>query len=46
VQYILPGGHAVQIAGPTLEERQEGRLEIVLLPNAKAQFLPQLSLHP
>jgi hypothetical protein len=32
----------VQIAGPTLVERQQGQLKIVLLPAGKAQFLPQL----
>jgi hypothetical protein len=29
-----------QIAGPTLEEQQEGRLQIVLLPGGKAEFHP------
>jgi len=32
----------VQIAGPTLVERQQGQLKIVLLPAGQAQFLPQL----
>ena len=29
--------------GPTLVERQQGQLEIVLLPDAKAEFHPQLT---
>ena len=33
----------VQISGPTLVERQQGQLKIVLLPAGKAQFLPQLT---
>ena len=33
----------IQIAGPTLVERQQGQLKIVLLPAGKAQFQPQLS---
>ena len=33
----------VQIDGPTLVERQQGQLKIVLLPAGKAQFLPQLT---
>jgi hypothetical protein len=31
------------IVGPTLSERQEGRIEIVLLPDNKAEFHPQLT---
>jgi hypothetical protein len=31
----------VQIAGPTLVERQQGQLKIVLLPSGRAQFMPQ-----
>jgi hypothetical protein len=33
----------VQITGPTLYEKQEGRLEIDLLPNGKAEFHPALN---
>ncbi len=33
----------IQIAGPTLAERQQGQLKIVLLPAGKAQFQPQLT---
>ena len=32
-----------QIEGPVLAERQEGALEIVLLPDGKADFHPRLS---
>ncbi|MGB8029439.1 MAG: hypothetical protein WCF30_07210 [Terracidiphilus sp.] len=41
--YTGPGGRQVQIAGPTLVERQQGQLKIILLPAGKAQFLPQLT---
>ena len=44
VQYTAsddrPVQRLVQIDGPTLAERQEGRLEIVLLPGGKAEFHP------
>lgn len=43
VQYTAADGQPVQITGPTLEEHQQGRLEIILLPNAKAEFHPQLT---
>jgi hypothetical protein len=46
VQYTGPDGHQAQIDGPTLAERQEGALQIVLLPNAKAEFHPQLTPAP
>jgi hypothetical protein len=36
----------VQIDGPTVAERQEGRLEIVLLPGGKATFHPELTPVP
>jgi hypothetical protein len=36
----------VQIDGPTVAERQEGQLEIVLLPGGKAEFHPQLTPAP
>jgi hypothetical protein len=42
VQYTSSGGRQVQISGPTLSERQEGTLSIVLLPDGKAEFGPQL----
>jgi hypothetical protein len=37
---------SVQIEGPTLTERQEGRLQIVLLPGGKAEFHPELTPAP
>jgi hypothetical protein len=43
VQYTVGEGHQTQITGPTLTERQEGKLEIVLLPGGKAEFHPDLS---
>jgi hypothetical protein len=43
VQYTAPGGRQVEIKGPSMAERQEGTLKIVLLPNGKASFLPALS---
>jgi hypothetical protein len=46
VQYSESGSHKVrQITGPEVFEHQEGRLEIVLLPQGKASFNPQLSSH-
>ncbi|MFZ0744197.1 MAG: hypothetical protein WAM85_07310 [Terracidiphilus sp.] len=47
VQYTERASHTVrQITGPDLYEGQEGRLEIVLLPQGKAEFHPQLSRKP
>lgn len=47
VQYAASDGsqaqRQVQIDGPTVAERQEGRLEIVLLPGGKAEFHPELT---
>ncbi|MGB7264022.1 MAG: hypothetical protein WBC92_00820 [Terracidiphilus sp.] len=43
LQYTASNGKQVQITGPTLAEGQQGRLEIVLLPGAKAEFHPQLT---
>ncbi len=43
VQYTAPDGDHVQISGPTLAERQQGSLQIVLLPGGKAEFQPQLT---
>ena len=43
VQYTGPNGKQVQITGPTLYEGQEGRIEIDLLPNGKAEFHPVLN---
>ncbi|MGA2535896.1 MAG: hypothetical protein ABSF53_07775 [Terracidiphilus sp.] len=46
VQYTAPGGHQVQIDGPSLTERQEGTFKIVLLPGGKAEFHPALTSAP
>jgi hypothetical protein len=44
VQYSESASHTVrQIIGPEVSERQEGRLEIVLLPGGKASFKPELT---
>jgi hypothetical protein len=44
VQYTETAGHQFwQATGPELFERQEGQLEIVLLPGGKAEFHPMLS---
>jgi hypothetical protein len=46
VQFTASDGRQAQIDGPTVAERQEGRLEIVLLPGGKAEFHPQLTPQP
>jgi hypothetical protein len=43
VLYTTSEGKPVQITGPALAEGEEGRLEVVLLPNGKAEFRPELS---
>lgn len=43
VQYTNASGKQVQITGPTLYEGQEGRIEIDLLGNGKAEFHPELN---
>ncbi len=43
ITYTGAGEKQIQIAGPTLVERQQGQLTIVLLPAGKAQFIPQLT---
>jgi hypothetical protein len=43
VQYTGPHGRAVQVQGPDIYEQQEGSIEIVLLPNGKAEFHPALT---
>ncbi|MGO9437485.1 MAG: hypothetical protein ACLPH3_13840 [Terracidiphilus sp.] len=46
VQYTEGGNHRVrQMNGPEVFERQEGRLEIELLPDGKAEFHAELSPH-
>jgi hypothetical protein len=46
VQYTTGDGRQDQIDGPILAERQEGALQIVLLPGGKAEFHPQLTRAP
>jgi hypothetical protein len=41
VQYTRANGDTAQATGPTLEDREEGRMEIVLLPGAKVEFHPE-----
>jgi hypothetical protein len=43
VQYRVGNGEIRQIDGPALAERQEGVLQIVLLPSGKAEFHPALT---
>lgn len=43
ITYTDPAKKQVQIEGPTLVQRQQGRLEIILLPGGKAEFHPQLT---
>ncbi len=42
IQYTATGNRAVQIKGPTLQEGQEGSIDIVLLPDGKVEFHPSL----
>ena len=43
VQYTGSDGRKCQVEGQMLFERQEGRIEIVLLPGGKAEFHPDLT---
>jgi hypothetical protein len=43
VQYTAAGGQMEKISGPNLSERQQGSLVIVLLPDGKAEFHPELT---
>ena len=43
VQYTVGNGRTIQITGPTLYERQEGSIDIVLLADGKAEFHPKLN---
>ena len=43
VSYTAPDGKTAHSSGPTLTEGQQGQLQIVLLPGAKAQFLRQFT---
>ena len=46
LQYSDATGQQIRITGPTLAERLQGQLQIVLLPGGKAEFHPQLSAQP
>jgi hypothetical protein len=46
LSFTTADGKQVQITGPALAERQQGQLEIVLLPGANADFLPHLTPQP
>jgi len=46
VQFTPADGHQANINGPTVAERQEGSLQIVLLPAGKAEFQPHLTPAP
>jgi hypothetical protein len=46
VQYTSSDGRQAQINGPTVAERQEGTLQIVLLPAGKAEFHPKMTSAP
>jgi hypothetical protein len=43
VQYTAANGRQIQITGPTLSEKQQGSIEIILLPDGKAEFHPSLN---
>ncbi len=43
VQYTASNEQRVQMTGRTVAERQDGRLEIVLLPGGKVEFHPELT---
>jgi len=46
VQYTAQDNSQIHIDGPTVAERQEGSLQIVLLPDGKAEFHPSLTPQP
>jgi hypothetical protein len=46
VQYTTSDERQIHIDGPALAERQEGGLQIVLLPEGKAEFHPELTTRP
>jgi len=43
IQYTAANSRQVQITGPTLYEKQEGKMDVVLLPDGKAGFQPNLT---
>jgi hypothetical protein len=46
VTYTADDGRLVTISGPQVAEKQEGKLDIVLLPDGKAEFHPDLTPAP
>jgi hypothetical protein len=42
VQYTASHRHPVQVKGPTLYEKQQGAIDIILLPDGKVEFHPAL----
>ena len=42
VQYTASDGRQVKLTGPTLHEKQEGRLDVILPPDGKAAFHVEL----
>jgi hypothetical protein len=46
LQYTGANGQQVHISGPMLAEHEQGQLQIVLLPGARAEFHPQLTAQP
>jgi hypothetical protein len=46
LQYTDANGRQVEVTGPALAEREQGRFEIVLLPAGRAEFHPQLTPRP
>ena len=45
IQYTGANRQAVKKTGPTLYERQEGQMQIVLLPGGQVEFHPELTAH-
>ena len=46
VEYTAAGGRKEAVTGPSLAERQQGRVEIQLLPGGKVEFHPELTAAP
>jgi hypothetical protein len=46
LSYTSAGGKEVKITGPDLAERQQGQLQIVLLPGGKFEFHPRFDPTP
>jgi len=46
IQYTDADRRAVKQTGPTLADKQEGRLEMVLLPSGQVEFHAEIKPHP